>query len=601
MNEPYYYYSSRGEKIPLRRSKDTLAIAYKSSVPQKDFEKLIRGDDRLAQFIRSAELEKRNLILYKRSPAATQPLETFIERIFRSPQIAYVSSLFYRDKTPVVVSNEFIACFLPRVTRKEINKLNRRNKVKIVQELDFSPNTFILRVEKPISNAGLEMANRYYETGLTVYSEPNFIIIRQLKFAFMPNDPLFSRQWHLPRIQAPDAWDITRGDPSVIVAIVDDGVDLDHEDFASPGKIVPGQDFVSGDPDPRPGPGDHHGTAVAGVALADGNNGIGVTGIAPGCRLMPIRLVGVTSVALEAQAFRFAADNGAWIISNSWGPPDGGGVAPLPAVVQSAIDHATDNGRGGKGCIFFFAAGNGNESISLDGYASYDRVIAVAACNDKNIRSGYSDFGPEVDISAPSDGTSAQPALWSGFPPDTSTLAIFTTDRMGAAGYNPPASGSDPAGAATNYTGTFGGTSSACPLAAGLAALMLSVNADLTWQQIKYILEATADKIDDSNTDPVGQYQANGHSQWYGFGRVNALNAVKGARSSVAERDFVHSVRVTLRRTSGNRFVSTEIVHAIDARQRRANTATDLFIRSGPDGFLRAEMAGIVDEVEVDE
>jgi len=605
MSDLDFYYSSEGAKVSLKRSKDTLAIAYRKEVPAKDLKKLIRGDEQLAKFIVSVELQRRRVVLYKRSAAARASLEAFAERILRSELIAYISPVYYRGKIPVVVTDEFIVAFRPDVSRQIIEQLNAAQDSEILEEFDFTPTTFLLRSKSPAQRGALDAANRYFETGLVDYAEPNFIQIRELKSPFVPNDPLFPQQWHLNRVQAPAAWDITRGDPSVIIAIVDDGVDLDHEDFASPGKIVPGRDFVSGDPDPRPGAGDDHGTAVAGVATADGNNGIGVTGMAPNCRLIALRLVGVASVALEAQAFRFAADNDAAIISNSWGPPDGGGPAPLPGIVRAAIDYATNTGRGGRGCVVLFAAGNGNESISspatLDGYASYERVIAVAACNDRDVRSGYSDFGPEVDICASSDGTSAQPGLWAGYPPDGSALAIFTTDRMGNLGYNPPAPpGVDPAGGAVNYTGTFGGTSSAAPLAAGLAALMLSIAPDLTWRQVRYILEATADKIDAANTDPVGQYQANGHSQWYGYGRVNAFEAVKGARSSVPDRDFVHRVTVTLRRTVGDRFVSEKVIQAIDARRRQAETASTVFVRGGPDGFLRAELAPLFDEVEVD-
>lgn len=610
VDEIDFYYSANGNRVPLRESGDTLAITYQQEVQAKNLEALIRGDDELAKFVSSPELQSRNIVLYKRSPAAKIDMDVFAARVIQSDLIAYVSPVYYRGETPLVVTNEFITAFKTGIALQEIEQLNATNNVEILNKFDFAPNTYLLRVERPGMRGALNMANHYFETGLADYSEPNFIYIMELKAPFVPNDPLFPNQWHLPRIRASEAWEITRGDPSVIIAVVDDGVDLDHEDFASPGKIVAGFDFLGADPNPRPGPGDDHGTAVAGVATADGNNAIGVTGIAPNSRLMAIRLVGTAQTAvMEAAAFRFAADNGAAIISNSWGPSDGGGAAPLPGIVRAAIDYATNTGRGGKGCVIFFAAGNGNESISapatLDGYASYNRVIAVGASNDLDVRSGYSDFGPEIGICAPSDGTSAQPLLWTGFPADGSTRAIFTTDRMGAAGYNPPPVGipidPEPAVGAINYTGTFGGTSSAAPLAAGVAALILSVAADLTRRQVRYILEATGDKIDSANVNAIGRYQPNGHSQWYGFGRVNAFEAVKGARSSVPDRDFIHRVTVTLRRTTGDRFVSTKVVQAIDARQNRTETATNIFVRGGPDGFLRAELSAVFDEVEVDE
>ncbi len=598
-----YYYSTNGQPVILEPTSDSLVIAYKETSPEKDLEKIVRGDETLEKMVSSRELSERNIVVYKRNPTARASIESFANRINQSEQVAYTRPVYLRGTTPLIVTDEFIAAFKPHVSPAEIAALNSANKVEIVEEIDFVPNTFLMRVQNPAESNTLATANRYFESGLVEYAEPNFIHLPAPKF--VTNDPLFAQQWHLPRIQAEAAWDITRGDQSIVIAIVDDGLDTDHEDFATAGKIVPGLDLVGGDNDPRPGPGDAHGTAAAGVATAAGNNAIGVSGAAPICGLMGIRLLGTgMSNLTESQAFRFAADNGAAVISNSWGPTDNGGPGPLPGIVQAAIDYAFVNGRNGLGCVILFAAGNGNEHISapatLDGYASYHRVIAVAAVNDQNVRSGYSDFGPEVDVCAPSDGTSAQPSIWSGLPPDGSTLAIFTTDRMGAAGYNPPSSGTDPAGAATNYTGTFGGTSSACPLAAGVTGLMLSIAPDLMAEQVRFVLEATADKVDNANTNPIGQYQPTGHSQWYGYGRINALNAVRGARSSVQDNDEVQNITVTLRRTSGDRFVSDKVFQAVDARQRPVDNATQGFVRSGPDGFLRAEFGTRFDEVNVD-
>jgi subtilisin family serine protease len=175
------------------------------------------------------------------------------------------------------------------------------------------------------------------------------------------------------------------------------------------------------------------------------------------------------------------------------------------------MDYAISKGRNGKGCIITFAAGNGNEDIKFDGYASYSKVIAVAACNDTNKRSVYSDYGSSVWCSFPSSDF--------GYPPfnhpDPLTKGIYTTDRVGAAGYN---SNGD-------YTDDFGGTSSACPGVAGTVALMLSANPELTWQQVKDILKETSEKIDATN----GQYDAQGHSLYYGYGRVDAEKAVEKA------------------------------------------------------------------------
>lgn len=607
MPEPsHYYYGPDGKRIELQPAEDTLAIAYREALPDRDIERAIRSDSELRPFMLSPELSVRRTTLFKRSPAAAASLEAFAERVNASDRVAFVAQTYRRGAQRMVVTDEFVAKFKENVSRDQIDAWLNSNGAEIIEALDFAPNTFLLRVLQPGLQGAIDVANRCFESGLADYAQPNFIKVQQRR-AFTPNDPFFPQQWHLPRVSAEDAWDITRGDPNVIVAILDDSVDIDHEEFASAGKIVALFDFLQGDADPRPASSnDFHGTPVAGVAVADGNNGVGVSGMAPNCRLMPIRLVGAAqSDVTEANAFRHAVDNGAHIISNSWGPPDNGGPGPLPAIVGAAFDHALNVGRGGLGCVILFAAGNGNESISsaatLDGYASDNRVTAVGAVNDVNTRSGYSDFGLEVDVCAPSDGSTS--GAWTGIPPDGSTLAIFTTDRSGTAGLNnaDPFTGVvETAGGAVNYTGTFGGTSSACPLAAGVAALIVSIAPDLTRDQVVYVLEATADKVDFANTDPVGQYQANGHSQFYGFGRVNAHQAVRGARSSVADRDFVQSVQVTMRRTTGDRFVSVNELEAVDARRRPTDTPTVSFIRSGPDGFLRAEHGGAVDEVEVD-
>jgi subtilisin family serine protease len=236
---------------------------------------------------------------------------------------------------------------------------------------------------------------------------------------------------------------------------------------------------------------------------------------------MPIRLNSALGSVSEANAFKWAVDHGADIISCSWGPEDGDWSNPndpihttqvdLPDSTRLAMDYAVLNGRNGKGCIITFAAGNGNEDIKYDGYASYEKVVAVAACNDTNMRSVYSDYGSSVWCSFPSSDFGYAPFNH----PESLTKGIYTTDRMGASGYN----------ANGDYTDDFGGTSSACPGVAGTVALVLSVNPELTCQQIKDILKETSVKID----PVIGKYDAQGHSVYYGYGKVDAEKAVKKA------------------------------------------------------------------------
>jgi len=234
---------------------------------------------------------------------------------------------------------------------------------------------------------------------------------------------------------------------------------------------------------------------------------------------MPIRLASALGSQDEADAVVWAADHGADVISCSWGPPDGDWwdptdplhdqAVPQPDSTRLAIEHALNHGRGGKGCVIVWAAGNGNESVDKDGYASNPNVIAVAACNDKGERSAYSDTGR---------------ALWCAFPSSDGnpslTQGIWTTDLSGAAGYN---DGHVKKGDASgHYTNSFGGTSSSAPGAAGVAALILSKNPQLPWQQVKDILKRCCDQIDKAG----GKYDASGHSTLYGYGRLNAKKAV---------------------------------------------------------------------------
>jgi len=351
------------------------------------------------------------------------------------------------------------------------------------------------------------------------------LLARQHQTRLTPNDPEFGNQWHLqntgqgggtPGIDAnvTSVWDNYLG-TGVQISIVDTGVSVNHPDlqpnvWVNPNEIANGADDdgngliddINGwdwnDDDNNPTPFDDHGTAAAGVAAARGNNGVGVSGAAPGAQIIGQRLIeGGIDDLLEASALSYQR-NITDIYSNSWGPSDDGvtlaGPGPL-LLAAFAANYAT--GRGGLGNIYTWAGGNGGDfdNSNYDGYANSRFVIGVAAVDNTGVRSWYSERGANILVAAPSDG---------------GTLGITTT--AGASG----------------YTNSFGGTSSATPLVSGVIALMLEARPDLTVRDVQYILVNSSRQVDPS--DPAWSRNNGGSGFWindkYGFGMVDASAAV---------------------------------------------------------------------------
>lgn len=426
-----------------------------------------------------------------------------------------------QSKLPVLYTENFFVKFDGDESSSACKKILKAYGLTVKRELEYARNAYF--VEAP-ENTGLEVFNiaeKLLQESAVELCHPELVRESRRRSAF-------PQQWHLRKqtingtpidahANVEAAWSLSDG-TGVTIAIIDDGVDIDHQEFGSSGKIIAPRDVTRKSNNPRPGNGDNHGTACAGVACADGN--FGASGVAPKAKLIPIRLASVLGSQAEADAFVWAAQNGADVISCSWGPADGDFTDPsdpihnqrvaLPDSTRLAMNFATEKGRNGKGCVICFAAGNGNESVDNDGYASYERVIAVAASNDKNKRAAYSDFGG---------------AVWCAFPSNNGfrslTPGIWTVDRSGPVGYNPgDALQGDAAG---NFTNDFGGTSSAAPGLAGVAALILGRNPNLRWDEVRNLIKQACDRIDTAG----GQYDANGHSPFYGFGRVNARRAVE--------------------------------------------------------------------------
>ncbi len=493
--------------------------------------------------------------VFRRVPELDGPsIADIKDELAQAPDTRFAGSVLV-DPTagePVLYTENLFVKFIDDADPGACRRVLMEAGLTIKDELDYATNAFFAGAPEGTGQQVFDIALALLERPDVQYSHPE-LVRRAARKTISPE------QWHLAtttiggRVIAASAdvaaaHEISQGE-GIVVALIDDGFDIDHEEFAVPGKIVAPRDATGHDDNPRPMPGqdEFHGTACAGVACADGR--FGASGVAPMARLMPIRMVSGLGSQQEANAFVWAADHGADVISCSWGPRDGNPFrpgdpqhavrVPLPDSTRLAIDHAVNTGRGGRGCVIFFAAGNGNESVDLDGYASYPKVAAVAATNDRGVRSMYSDMGAALFCSFPSNDFAFAPEGR----PEPLTPGIWTTDLMGGGGYNPGPDGrieGDPRG---NYTNSFGGTSSASPGAAGVAALVLARNPGLRWQEVRDVLARSCEKVDPQG----GQWGADGHSPKYGFGRLNARTAVElaippAADRMVISRDFAEPI-----------------------------------------------------------
>ena len=444
----------------------------------------------------------------------------------KEPQIEFAGRVLChpKSKAPVLYTENLFVKFDDELSTSACRKLLKSHGMVIKQELEYARNAYFVCGGENIGLAVFDMAGKLLKETSVELCHPE--LVREVR-----TRTAFPQQWHLKKTtvngtnvdahaSVESAWQLSDG-TGVIIAVIDDGVDLDHQEFQSSGKLIAPRDVTRQSDNPRPGTGNNHGTACAGVACADGL--FGASGVAPKAKLMPIRLNSGLGSQAEADAFVWAAQHGADVISCSWGPTDGDFTdpndpihdeqVPLPDSTRLAIEFALQNGRNGKGCVISWAAGNGNESVDNDGYASFDKVIAVAACNDVSKKSPYSDFGSAVWCCFPSNNF---------FP--SKTPGIWTTDRSGTVGYNPGVTSKGDA--AGNFTNSFGGTSSAAPGVAGVAALILARNPNLRFDEVKDIIKRSCDRIDPAG----GSYGADGHSAFYGFGRVNARKAVELAQ-----------------------------------------------------------------------
>jgi MYXO-CTERM domain-containing protein len=350
---------------------------------------------------------------------------------------------------------------------------------------------------------GLALAQRLaadVDSGLLLEAFPDLHLGHRLaqqdvappEIAIPPNDPRYPGQFFFDDLEMESAWGLSLGDASVVIAVVDNGCDLLHPDLQD--KLDPGHDVVDDDDDPSffpGGVGNEHGTACTGLIAAITDNDLDVAGACPLCRATCTRLLsgegeGVPLNA-DVRAFGVAFDDDVDVVSNSWGFID---AIPVPGVLADAITEVADNGRGGKGAVVVFAAGNDSREIGDDELLAVDGVVGVGAVNNLGELTQFTNRGPSVDVVAP-----------------TGTV---TTDLSGSAGADPG-----------DVTVSFGGTSSACPIVAGVVGLLLALDPELTGDEVSEILEETAKQSVFASPDDRG------HDDEYGFGLVQPVAALE--------------------------------------------------------------------------
>jgi subtilisin family serine protease len=447
---------------------------------------------------RAVELTGHSLTLIHPKDASSR--ERVLDLVDGHRTARHHAAVFKAGGHHLVATQEVLLRFEPGADRRAVL---RRAGATVVERLDA-----LHVVEHPDASA-FELASELASDGAVAWAEPHFLSVHHRPHLSSTHAPRASRRrapkkgYELTLTKAWDAWDRQAGDPSTRIAVIDEGIQSTHPSLK--GIVAGTYDATTGKPRQRPKPWDFHGTACAGLAAGTPRRGP-IRGFGGGCGLLCVRMGYtadpdqsdlVTKTLWMARAIRWAWKSGASVLSCSWSAG-----AHSNAIVE-AIGEARSKGRGRKGCVVVFAAGNLGDDVDYP--ASVPGVVTVAASNQfdepktgtsrDGERYWASNFGPEVDLAAPGVG-------------------IHTLDNQGRAGEGQG-----------DFISDFNGTSSSTPMVAGVAGLVLSANPSLAESDVVDLLRASADKV---GSVP---YQK-GRNDHMGWGRLNALNAVERALDS---------------------------------------------------------------------
>ena len=500
----YYYHFS--EKVYIESKLDSIAIQFEEGYSVSEKLELLKEETRIQSGMKLISNGK--LSIYPtQSGLQRSDINQMLNSFNARTGVKRAYSVYQKDGIDFVINENIIVCFQATLTLDEIMQMNKSYNVEIVKagnsKRSRKSNRYILRVKQPNVRSALQISNLYHEDERTIYACPDTVSVSRGILSTTPNDTYFSDQKNLKHtsdkdIDADEAWDTETGSSNIVIAVIDTGVDTNHEDlniWTNTGEIagnsidddsngyiddVKGWDFVptNGDNDPQ---GNYeHGTPVAGIAGAIGNNSKGVAGVCWGASIMPIRIMDDSAILVSASkiadAIDYAVDNGADIINCSW-------TSSSNSDITAAIQNAKETGRSNKGCLVVCGSGNdGDLSVRYPANLKYCIAVGGSESNDKT----YGSNGTTLDVLAPR------------------TADAYTKNGNG---YN------------VNQS-PFSGTSAAAPLVSGLAALFIEQDSNLTANQIQALIQFSAEDQLGFTEDTLGR------DEDYGYGRINAKDAL---------------------------------------------------------------------------